>query len=62
MQNKSSLSTEENMKLTELKRQLINANCDQERTLMLEEVEQLLNKAKLRYKFLSTLDHRKHAK
>jgi hypothetical protein len=62
MQNKSSLSTEENMKLTELKRQLINANCDQERTLMLEEVEQLLNKAKQRYKFLSTLDKRKHSK
>jgi hypothetical protein len=62
MQNKSSLSTEENMKLSELKRQLINANCDQERTLMLEEVEQLLNKAKQRYKFLSTLDNRKHAK
>jgi hypothetical protein len=62
MQNKSSLSTEENMKLSELKRQLINANCDQERTLMLEEVEQLLNKAKQRYKFLSTLDNRQHAK
>lgn len=62
MNNKSSLSTEENMKLSELKRQLINANCDQERTLRLEEVEQLLNKAKQRYKFLSTLDNTKHPK
>jgi hypothetical protein len=62
MKNKSSLSTEENMKLSELKRQLINANCDQERTLMLEEVEQLLNKAKQRYKFLSALDNSQHPK
>lgn len=62
MPKKSSLSNEENMKLSELKRQLINANCDQERTLMLEEVEQLLNKAKQRYKFLSTLENTQHPK
>lgn len=54
--NKSSLTPEENMKLVNLKLKLLNTDCDQTRSSLLQEIEQLLNKAKQRYKFLTTLE------
>lgn len=56
MTYKSSLSSEENVKLKQLKLELINAQCEQRRLTKLHEIEQLLSKAKQRYKFLSSLD------
>lgn len=57
---KSSLSQEENLKLKELKRQLINTKNETERHSLLKEIEQLLNKAKRRFKFISTLDEKQN--
>jgi hypothetical protein len=56
MTYKSSLSSEENVKLKQLKLELINAQCEQSRLTKLHEIEQLLSKAKQRYKFLTSLD------
>ena len=53
---KSSLSPEENLKLKELKRQLLNTQNETERHSLLKDIEQLLNKAKRRFKFVSALD------
>lgn len=58
--SKSSLTPEENMKLVNLKLQLLNTDCDQARSSLLQEIEQLLNKAKQRYKFLTTLEDEKN--
>jgi len=55
---KSSLSPEENLKLKELKRQLINTQNVTERHSTLKEIEQLLNKAKRRFKFISALEEK----
>jgi hypothetical protein len=52
---KSNLSTEEKMKLKELKLQLMNAENQNERNSILKEIEQLLNKVKYRNRFMSTL-------
>lgn len=57
---KSSLSPEENLKLKDLKRQLINTQNDTERHSILKEIELLLNKAKRRFKFISTLDEKQN--
>jgi uncharacterized protein YbaP (TraB family) len=56
MTYKSSLSSEENVKLKQLKLELINTQCEQSRLTKLHEIEQLLSKAKQRYKFLTSLD------
>lgn len=58
--NKSSLTQEENTKLVNLKLKLLNTDCDQTRSSLLQEIEQLLNKAKQRYKFLTTLEDEKN--
>ncbi|WP_423408934.1 hypothetical protein AABM38_02245 [Heyndrickxia sp. MSNUG] len=58
MSTKSSLSPEENLKLKELKRLLINTQNETERHSALKEIEQLLNKAKRRFKFISALDEK----
>lgn len=60
MTYKSSLSTEENMKLKQLKLKLIQADCNQQRSSILQEIEQLLHTAKQRYKFLTTLEDEKN--
>jgi hypothetical protein len=52
---KSNLSTEEQVKLTDLKLQLMNAQSQNERHSILKDIEQLLNKAKYRHRFMSTL-------
>lgn len=52
---KSNLSTEEEVKLKELKLQLMNALNQNERHTILKNIEQLLNKAKYRHRFMSTL-------
>jgi hypothetical protein len=57
---KSSLSPEENLKLKELKRQLINSQNVTERHSILKEIEQLLNRAKRRFKFISALDEKQN--
>lgn len=61
MTYKSSLSSEENTKLKQLKLELINADCNQKRSSILHEIEQLLSKAKQRYKFLTTLEDEQKA-
>jgi hypothetical protein len=53
MQN--NLSTEEQVKLKHLKLQLMNAQNQHERHSILKDIEQLLNKAKYRNRFMSTL-------
>lgn len=54
----SNLSTEEQVKLKHLKLQLMNAQNQNERHSILRDIEQLLNKAKYRNRFMSTLkDH-----
>jgi hypothetical protein len=52
---KSNLSTEEQAKLTDLKLRLMNAQNQNERHSILKEIEQLLNKAKYRNRFMSAL-------
>ena len=52
---KRNLSTEEEVKLKELKLQLMNALNPTERHTILKNIEQLLNKAKYRNRFMSTL-------
>lgn len=52
---KSNLSTEEEMKLKELKLQLMHALNPNERHTILKNIEHLLNKAKYRNRFISTL-------
>ncbi|MFT9597193.1 hypothetical protein [Mesobacillus sp.] len=52
---KSNLSTEEQVKLKHLKLQLMNAENQDERHSILKDIEQLLNKAKYRNRFMSTL-------
>lgn len=52
---KSNLSTEEQVKLKDLKLQLMNAQHQHERHSILKDIEQLLNKAKYRNRFMSTL-------
>ncbi|MBT2692716.1 hypothetical protein [Bacillus sp. ISL-55] len=51
----SNLSTEEQVKLKHLKLQLMNAQTPTERHSILKDIEQLLNKAKYRNRFMSTL-------
>lgn len=58
---KSSLTREENKKLANLKLKLLNTDCDQTRSSLLQEIEQLLNKAKQRYKFLTTLEDEQYS-
>lgn len=53
---KRNLSTEEEVKLKELKLQLMNALNQNERHTILKNIEQLLNKAKYRHRFMSTLN------
>ncbi|MBT2684695.1 hypothetical protein [Bacillus sp. ISL-37] len=53
MQN--NLSTEEQVKLKHLKLQLMNAQNPNERHSILKDIEQLLNKAKYRNRFMLTL-------
>lgn len=60
MSAKSSLSPEENLKLYELKRQLISTQNESERHSALKEIEQLLSKAKRRFKFISALDEKQN--
>jgi hypothetical protein len=52
---KSNLSTEEKAKLTALKLQLMNSENENERHSILKDIEQLLNKAKYRNRFMLTL-------
>lgn len=52
---KSNLSPEEQVKLTNLKLQLMNAQNQNERHSILKDIEQLLKKAKYRNRFMSTL-------
>ena len=52
---KSNLSPEEQVKLTNLKLQLMNAQNQHERHSILKDIEQLLKKAKYRNRFMSTL-------
>lgn len=51
------LSPEENRQLKELKRQLLHTHNANERSATLTQIERLLNNAKQRYKFLSSLDN-----
>ncbi|GAM16702.1 hypothetical protein [Mesobacillus selenatarsenatis] len=51
----SNLSTEEQVKLKHLKLQLMNAQNQNERHSILKDIEQLLNKAKYRKRFMSTI-------
>ena len=51
----SNLSTEEQAKLKHLKLQLMNAQNQDERHSILKAIEQLLNKAKYRNRFMATL-------
>lgn len=53
---RESLTKEEKQKLEELKLRLLNAKTDEERDSLLEAIEQILNTAKKRQKFISTLD------
>jgi hypothetical protein len=53
---KSNLSTEEQVKLKHLKLQLMTAQNQNERHSILKDIEQLLNKAKYRHRFMSTLN------
>ena len=55
---RGSLTTEETRKLRDFKLRLINSKTDAERLMLLSEIEQLLNKANQRSKFLSTFDVR----
>lgn len=50
------LTEEEKQKLAELKLRLLNEKSDEERGSLLEAIEQLLNNAKKRKKFIATLD------
>ena len=56
---KSNLSTEEKVKLNELKLQLMNAQNQNQRHSILKDIEQLLNKMKYRNRFMSTLKDNK---
>ena len=52
---RSNLSTEEEVKLREMKLQLMNALDPSDRHTILKNIERLLNKAKYRNRFMSTL-------
>lgn len=54
---KRNLSTEEELKLKELKLQLMNALNQNERHTILKNIEQLLNKAKYRNRFTTLKDN-----
>lgn len=53
---RESLTNEEKQKLAELKLQLMNAQTDEERGALLESIEQMLNNAKKRQKFIGSLN------
>lgn len=55
---RESLTEVEKDKLTELKLRLLNAKTDEERGSLLEAIEQILNSAKKRQKFIAALDPR----
>ncbi|MBT2637509.1 hypothetical protein [Bacillus sp. ISL-39] len=53
---RESLTKEEKQKMAELKLRLLNAKTDEERCSLLEAIERILNNAKKRQKFITTLD------
>lgn len=53
---RESLTNEEKQKLAELKLQLMNAQTDEERGALLGSIEQMLNNAKKRHKFIESLN------
>jgi hypothetical protein len=53
---RESLTPEEKEKLVELKLALLNSKTDEERGSLLTAIERLLNNAKKRHRFMTTLD------
>jgi uncharacterized small protein (DUF1192 family) len=53
---RESLTIEEKQKLVELKLRLLNVTTAEERVSLLEAIERILNNAKKRKKFITTLD------
>ncbi|WP_170169020.1 hypothetical protein [Mesobacillus subterraneus] len=50
---RNNLSTEDKLKLTELKKQLLNVPTPDERHTALKEIEHILKKARQRHKFMT---------
>jgi hypothetical protein len=55
---RESLTEAEKQKLAELKLKLLNIETAEEKGSLLEAIEQILNNAKKRQKFITTLDRR----